>query len=686
MATNDFLTFAGDPAADVLPQSQYIANGFTARILGFSTGTALSIQLNKVWRQASLISAMIGQFTVDEINQDMLDDGTPAGMTALETHFRAALVHVAQSSIGTNFLPLTGGALSGPLQINASTLGITAPSGSVGINLTRQQGMYALLTGYTGVTPRWQVMLPDNTAEQGSNSGSNFNINCFNDQGGYLDTPLSINRATGVVNFSHGPTVNGASLPYVRLAGDVMSGVLGVGGTGISYNGLGGYWAQHHIAFGWDGNVNVAVDGTFVGQIAMQSWVGTVVGGYLPLGGGTLSGPLNIHAALDISGTTFNHSTTYFGYNDFANFWDGRYRYRQWAGSWYDAWDGQTGLRAWAAPNAWIMTLDGVGNLGVSGAIRANGARIISIGSTPPTICCYWTGGVAKGMYVDQNGLLFCQMDGGGNWLRSDMLIGNNGYITHYGSGQSNGNWYVVGQLTAANNFGCGGTAYLNVLSAGGWSYLTGVSLSSDAYIGGNLTVNGGSAWLNGNVAVTASLQVNGNINCNNTVSGAVVSSNGYLWANNRLMVKSGYPAICSWNPPAGGAGGFWALSDHLGFTGMDGNGNPTSYMATMTYSGWLYMAGGLGGISDAKVKHNITPSKAFDSLAAIRALISRAFDWNYDNAHQPFGLIASEVSDRLPDVVRRHDDTDYLDLTALLVHALRAIQQLANRIEGAVA
>jgi hypothetical protein len=37
-----------------------------------------------------------------------------------------------------------------------------------------------------------------------------------------------------------------------------------------------------------------------------------------------------------------------------------------------------------------------------------------------------------------------------------------------------------------------------------------------------------------------------------------------------------------------------------------------------------------------------------------------------------------------LPDVVRNHDNTDYLDLTALLVHALRAIQQLADRIEGA--
>ena len=39
MAINDFLTFAGDPAANVMTQSDYLASGFTARLLGFSDGT-----------------------------------------------------------------------------------------------------------------------------------------------------------------------------------------------------------------------------------------------------------------------------------------------------------------------------------------------------------------------------------------------------------------------------------------------------------------------------------------------------------------------------------------------------------------------------------------------------------------------------------------------------------------------
>ena len=41
MAINDFKTFAGDPAANVMTQAAYTDVGFTARLLGFSTGTAL---------------------------------------------------------------------------------------------------------------------------------------------------------------------------------------------------------------------------------------------------------------------------------------------------------------------------------------------------------------------------------------------------------------------------------------------------------------------------------------------------------------------------------------------------------------------------------------------------------------------------------------------------------------------
>jgi hypothetical protein len=674
MATNDFLTFAGDPAADVLPQSQYIATGFTARILGFSTGTALSIQLNKVWRQASLISAMIGQFTVDEINQDMLDDGTPAGMTALETHFRAALVHVAQSSIGTNFLPLTGGALSGPLQINASTLGITAPSGSVAINLTRQQGQYAFLAGYTGTFARWQVFLPDNAPEQGGNSGSNFDINSFNDQGGYLDTPLSINRATGVVNFSHGPTVNGASLPYVRLAGDVMSGALGVGSTGISYNGLGGYWAQHHIAFGWDGNVNVAVDGTFVGQIAMQSWVGAVVGGYLPLGGGNLSGQLNVYAPLEVFGTAFHHSTTFFGYTDFANFWDGRYRYRQWAGSWYDAWDGQTGLRAWAAPGAWIMTLDGTGSLYVRNILRVDGSRIISAsglsgGGVAPSVCCYWTGGVAKGMWVDGTGLWLGQMDGNGNPLRADVVFDKNGYMTFYGSASINGSLWVGNQVAAA------GSIVTNYFSCNGAGVFNGhFTVNNDANVGGTMAAT---VLYSGSI-VQAHTQV-----YSYDGGGASLNADGVMYNGNGVQIGWRWDGNWMWCRING-----WEKEVIVGNNQRVRNLQMYSTSLQWTdsdNSGWLANT----YRSDPRFKRNIREADDFDSLSAICATPTKSFEWreDYRAAPVPYGMISTDVRMTLPDAVMEapsegdEPPVDHLDPPALFAHLFRAIAQLNRKI-----
>jgi len=71
--TNDLLPFATGAGSNVLPQSSW--TGLPGRLTGFVSGVAESAHLNKAWRQSAFTSAMIGQFTARNSNQNVLDDG-----------------------------------------------------------------------------------------------------------------------------------------------------------------------------------------------------------------------------------------------------------------------------------------------------------------------------------------------------------------------------------------------------------------------------------------------------------------------------------------------------------------------------------------------------------------------------------------------------------------------------------
>ncbi|KVE08347.1 hypothetical protein [Burkholderia anthina] len=77
---NDFLPFATGPGANVVDQATYSA--LTALTTGFVSGTAQSQQLNKVWRQSSIMSAVIAQFIVAQTGQAAVDDGTTPTLLA----------------------------------------------------------------------------------------------------------------------------------------------------------------------------------------------------------------------------------------------------------------------------------------------------------------------------------------------------------------------------------------------------------------------------------------------------------------------------------------------------------------------------------------------------------------------------------------------------------------------------
>lgn len=92
----DFLPFSIGAGANVMDQAAYAAaeaTGFVA--VGFAAGIAQSAQLNKVWRQSSVMAHVIGQFIFDLLDEDVLDNTDTA---ALLQQFKDAVLTQAGGS------------------------------------------------------------------------------------------------------------------------------------------------------------------------------------------------------------------------------------------------------------------------------------------------------------------------------------------------------------------------------------------------------------------------------------------------------------------------------------------------------------------------------------------------------------------------------------------------------------
>jgi hypothetical protein len=95
MATNDFLPFANGGGANVLTQAQYAA--LTALLSGgYQSGVANSAQMNKTWRQSSIMAAVLGQFAADYSGNNSVDDGTT---TTLEANLVAAIRNATKTGV-----------------------------------------------------------------------------------------------------------------------------------------------------------------------------------------------------------------------------------------------------------------------------------------------------------------------------------------------------------------------------------------------------------------------------------------------------------------------------------------------------------------------------------------------------------------------------------------------------------
>ncbi|ECF4166111.1 hypothetical protein E5156_14840 [Salmonella enterica subsp. enterica serovar Florida] len=99
MPKNEFKAFAVGENANVLTQTEY--ENLPAVTSGFQAGIAESVQLNKVWRQASVIAAMLGQFTADKSGNDVVDDGK---LDVLMNSFMKALLNNSTEQLDPRYL------------------------------------------------------------------------------------------------------------------------------------------------------------------------------------------------------------------------------------------------------------------------------------------------------------------------------------------------------------------------------------------------------------------------------------------------------------------------------------------------------------------------------------------------------------------------------------------------------
>jgi hypothetical protein len=98
--------------------------------------------------------------------------------------------------------------ITGQLTANGTIL-VSKISPQIIVNKTAS-GQAAQIQGKTAANLRWVMNLGDNVAETGSNAGSNFTLDAYDDATNtFLSSPLTIARATGAVTINGNLTVNG---------------------------------------------------------------------------------------------------------------------------------------------------------------------------------------------------------------------------------------------------------------------------------------------------------------------------------------------------------------------------------------------------------------------------------------------------------------------------------------------
>lgn len=195
--TTDFVPFATSAGANVESQANYVAASSTSN--GYSSGAASSAFCNKSWRQATMGTAVIANFTANQLSINVADDGSLTNFlnnftSALTSLINADATTVVNNALATLTLPftrITGTAANAQIPSSAVTQyqGLLQIAGGQVTSPVAQANTVASNGGYA--TFHWSGQAGQPSWLWGSNDGvnfyvwnpSNFNVNAVQGYG-----------------------------------------------------------------------------------------------------------------------------------------------------------------------------------------------------------------------------------------------------------------------------------------------------------------------------------------------------------------------------------------------------------------------------------------------------------------------------------------------------------------------
>jgi cytoskeletal protein CcmA (bactofilin family) len=360
------------------------------------------------------------------------------------------------------------------------------------------------------------------------------------------------------------------------------------------------------------------------------------------------------------------------------------------------------------------LVIDTAGNFAMLGALGVTGS--ISAASLAISGGVHFTAGltVDGGFHVTSG----AQIDGD-----ISVLGGGNAVYAPYGDVYAGGSVWIGGMqlynaggyLRCANQFKAADLHAFGPITADDYVYATSYLSVAGCqwYNSGGWMRTPQSLWTDGDLHTQGTMSASGSVNASGDVnaSGQIVSANR-IYSNGDFIICQNVDAhndVCAngvfrraalslGGAPRGALIELYdnTLYDNLAF-GANFSAAPSGRELRVTPDGggtvgaiWID-----GLVSDARLKENIRPTEV-DALGVIVATPIRAWEWNEaGQKHLPLhprteeiGFVAQEVLETMPRVVLppttgKEDDYYTLIDEYMMPYALRAIQQLAARLDA---